>query len=1660
MKRSIKALILLLAVALAIGAFVFTISADTASEIQLDYKEEYLSSSFSDSQKYPFAVFRFRNGELYDAFGVINLNKAIGASVSWNNTYIAEDQKQDGSGELGGSKNGNTYTSVVLLRRNYETTSADKYVNWAQCQNTITIDLNTNTLTQGAGTEAIFTTVTSKGSSGQGYIFDSTYIVKNGYMLVNDNPVLHADTWESSTVTEAGYYISAKNFYWNFENIIFKYAQTDGTKTESMLIRYTQDQRSTNSKVPFLFNFTGCTYDLTNAPESVTLFNADCKSDNTVNSSIKSAISVNGGEITLPKEKALTVTDIESVNGSSVTFNKLDGNYTVINAPVNASISAEAIVTPEGNKYFVQHGIRGDDVKYLLTDPALKTDFGTIPEQYANPQKYPFILFNKDKGFDSAYSYWLGNDGGGGALDGARTHLNTNAYTDGKYGDNSTESFLVMRRDYEVRNIDGTSKLEYYNNLSWAQGTINIDLGNHTLSGGSTACALITATAKPYSSAKGEKVFPTSLVISNGAMRHYNHGIVKIQTWDSTADGTVSDKVFNFTFNNVTLGFVENNGSIGLVTHVWDANAASSSLTKPATYNFVYNDCVIDASTRNSAVLFKTDIDKAAYATVNHTLNGGVIKSGSSTGTTISNNITEYSSLTFGKGAEGYTKYTASATAAAPSSSIIYTTSEGAECIFTKSQVKDGTATYSFYPKVMVDYNIKSSVTLWSDFVYNIYLPKENVESFTVDGKTVAYEEVELDGAAYYRSKVSLAPYSALSDINLKVALKSGTTTVNSVWTLNFADYAKSVIGGDYSRIEKCLMKDMFSYARAAYAYWDKESDRITEINTILGENYDTVKAPILNGSAEEPTEGLSGVTFILDAKPTIRFYITGEYDSYAFYVGEEKLKAVSGSDADGKYLDMDVYAYAMCDTITYTVNGEKAGSYHINSYYNFVTTDAKYKDNAELINLVARFAKYCESAAAYRNIVALGLECQHNFVLGECTVCGEYDAEFFGTMTLTAPAEIYSNYPARDLSVVFSKTDYDGAVTYTTDHENVFVEDGKIYATGIFDAEATVTVTAKTEHHTATATVKVSTYTGGIGVEKKLQYYEKNIIKEENKGGIIFIGDSYFDGENAYPDGYGAFYKDFYKDWAGEKAFLMGISSSKINDLELASERIVYPMEPAEIVVHIGHNDMHHSDITPEAFVERLKALFNKFHTALPNAKIYYCGAEAKRYDLGEKADRDVSSFTNVPLVNSMMKAYAEGTDWLVYVDTPSIFYSSDSAVNESLYGDYSHPSLIAYDLMRIKINEARTGKTADNVININALTPYPTLRESGMDVNANGKLVAPKTAPALTKEFAISGKLVVTQFNQNNAHMQFSFGSKDRFLLWDSGLFGSTSDSMFGTGYQNLGSYADENNEANSDFTKFDAHDGLILDWAVIVNGGKAYFYINGQLRKTFESFTFEYFNIGATQMNAVLYDIEINVNTGTTDSPDAAYKAHVDKYFNEDFFTINNLGSFQTPSIIESGKTFDLQDNYIIRGKLDIYQAFKENAHLQFRFTSGARFLLWDNQSADVESDLKFGAGYSNKVNGVTTSVSDISSSYSGPLYNAKNGITLDWAIIVKDGTAYWYINNVLVQTIVPEKLDMLNIGALKMDAAIYNIEIFESTDADYTAELAKYTEVGNT
>ncbi|MBQ3016110.1 MAG: hypothetical protein IJD79_04955, partial [Clostridia bacterium] len=184
--------------------------------------------------------------------------------------------------------------------------------------------------------------------------------------------------------------------------------------------------------------------------------------------------------------------------------------------------------------------------------------------------------------------------------------------------------------------------------------------------------------------------------------------------------------------------------------------------------------------------------------------------------------------------------------------------------------------------------------------------------------------------------------------------------------------YAAALLETRASEEEKTLVKDVLQYIRAAYAYFGTEdAEQIAKIDTLLG---DYASKPTVEGSDVADTTGMKSATLVLSGKPSIRFYLAdgANASAYKFYIGGKQIKTVVSED--GTYIDTDVYAYELCETVTYTVGGEAAGSFHINAYYAFVSGAGENSytgaDKAELTALTECFWKYLQSARAYRKSV------------------------------------------------------------------------------------------------------------------------------------------------------------------------------------------------------------------------------------------------------------------------------------------------------------------------------------------------------------------------------------------------------------------------------------------------------------------------------------------------------------------------------------------------------------------------------------------------------------------------------------------------------------------------------------------------------------------
>jgi len=899
-------------------------SGDKQFTFELASKVKYLSVV-----DYPFVVFdstgKFYGG--YDYFlGANDANSAIGSAIT-NITTAINDPNNNGTIIE------NPVDAYVLMRSDYTTKilssgSHESYNKYTYARGNVIIDMCGYTLTQHPD---------RADSVNSGFIFDceirkasypSNFTVKNGIFEIYDSAVIRFRSRNADS--------NVKVISWTFDNVNFGLA--NGTDTAQRFFHFS-GASGTTSIATVTLNLNDCVYDIYSVPSN--------KSQFTVFGQrlweaayLKANINVNGGKILAKnldkflKDGEVTFSEEYFTAGSGLgptlrVAPGSDGEYLKLVIPTSESTSDafatfEAITLLTNDGKALGFGLSAkDDINniYSLYAPTV-TDYGTIPSKYGSTELYPFAVF-KDGEFVGAYENW-GTDATASAL----------------HSSKAAGSIVLLRRDYVYNQSNN------YNNLSQTRDNTIIDLGGFTFD----------ASKKYMFNAQKKTNYNTKITVKNGTIIVGATALMSVDT--DKPDVYTGGYGFDFIFDGITVKIVANSKTGCVMT--WNKFASSD---KDQFLNLTFNNCVFDLSAATKDLVLFHLSDAHCKNTV--VINGGeIITSGY--GLTIARIDGGHAetTLAFGKNTDGdYTILSIPTDTSVIENSFM--TADGVECVFIKVSENEEYVNYSLYPKAMVGYKIKTSVTLWSNFVYNIYIPKANVNSFTINGVAMAYEESEIDGVTHYHVAVNLPAGETLQDIKVSVKLNSGDTTVDANWTLNVLNYTKSVINGSYDDTTKTLMKDMLVYANAAYTYFGNtlEAEKLSEVVALL-EGY-TKEMP--TGEAKKPTDKtyFTDVAVYLGEVPSFRFTLADGYtaDDFTFKVGNRNATVIAG---DG-YVEIVMYAYMMLDDVTFTVNGtEVTESYNLYAYYNY----AKTLNNANLTAIVEALMKYSVSAKAYRESV------------------------------------------------------------------------------------------------------------------------------------------------------------------------------------------------------------------------------------------------------------------------------------------------------------------------------------------------------------------------------------------------------------------------------------------------------------------------------------------------------------------------------------------------------------------------------------------------------------------------------------------------------------------------------------------------------------------
>ncbi len=568
----------------------------------------------------------------------------------------------------------------------------------------------------------------------------------------------------------------------------------------------------------------------------------------------------------------------------------------------------------------------------------LVTKYGIIPGTVVdNAASTPIVLF-KDGSFIDAYELFSDGTDSGGAYPKAK------ALTDGsEVGEIGSEVQMFFLADAKATGG--------YPNAGQILGTVVLDLNGHTLTQTYNSSSLFATIAKNY---KGMGNATINVLNGNIEIKSY---LMQFDAYGATYQNTEGYKTFCLNFDNVNFSYVDGFAKENFLG-TYGERVTDGKIAK---YEIFFNDCVFDFTDNDTIkTIFNAKDTNVAdcNSIVNVIVNGGEIITSNASLNLYEAHETNGSSVVFKKSSSGiYTCLTVKNSGVSPKA-----TANNGELVFVKVGVDGENATYALTSKALASFVPKMSITLDNELVINVYIPTKYTQKFTFNGITyenveaIANKKVIVNGEEYYLLSVALGSAESAKEIDLSVIVSDADTTADVTFTFSIPKYAAKLIANG-NDVEKTLAKDVLAYVKEAYNYFTEfntaeEIARVNAlINSIIGSDY--TSAPVSSGVTYTAAP-VTSVTLNLDTKPTIRFYVTDT--SASFYANGIKLNTVSGTDENGNYVELDVYAYALAGTITY---GE-GGSYHISNFLeNSVGEDHE--------KLVACFIKYVESANDYR---------------------------------------------------------------------------------------------------------------------------------------------------------------------------------------------------------------------------------------------------------------------------------------------------------------------------------------------------------------------------------------------------------------------------------------------------------------------------------------------------------------------------------------------------------------------------------------------------------------------------------------------------------------------------------------------------------------------
>ena len=272
----------------------------------------------------------------------------------------------------------------------------------------------------------------------------------------------------------------------------------------------------------------------------------------------------------------------------TVTFTPCEG-YTISDIKMSVGgATATAVSLTDGSYTF---GMTANDVSFTVSTSFMgtnkTTEYGTVPAQYNNPDKFPFVLFDGNN-FVGAYEYY------GKALAAVPTEGSDDEYT------------LLLLRDYATVASDSTTAPSAFG------ASVTLDLGGKLITRANRAYLFEIVSSSADASNK-------TITIKNGSLK--TTGSFSLIKLDYSTAGT-KDRAYSITFEGVAfINDVFGRGK-AVIVDCPDTNSATAGAGISA--NLVFNGCTFDFGNTQAVMMSLSSGIKSSSA-ISARINGGSI---------------------------------------------------------------------------------------------------------------------------------------------------------------------------------------------------------------------------------------------------------------------------------------------------------------------------------------------------------------------------------------------------------------------------------------------------------------------------------------------------------------------------------------------------------------------------------------------------------------------------------------------------------------------------------------------------------------------------------------------------------------------------------------------------------------------------------------------------------------------------------------------------------------------------------------------------------------------------------------------------------------------------------------------------------------------------